>query len=197
MTDHALRDLAEQTTPHLADGWHHDETYPHPGAQIAHLDGRRLLLRIAWNKPGRVTVSGVFPDGHLGLVDCTDRGTITVRLDRGPEALAREITRRLLPHYESALAAVRERIAQANAARAAREALAQRITDLIPGARRTNIDAAARTHVVWYSHGTAFGSGTVAIFDAATTVSLDIGNLPAPVADRILTILAEAAEITR
>jgi hypothetical protein len=88
--------------------------YEHPNYQYIQGDGdERLELHFAsGSNMQRLTVSGRYPitsrGGFISAPHGTPRPDMTVAISRGPEAIAKDITRRLLPEYRKVLAAVQE-----------------------------------------------------------------------------------------
>lgn len=83
-------------------GWGHQDR--------AFVRGETLELLFTWGgygiPPGRVRIAGVVP--HLPRVHSEPWPAITCAVDRGAEAIARDVSRRLLPRYtELYVAAVR------------------------------------------------------------------------------------------
>ncbi|MFF3667470.1 hypothetical protein [Microtetraspora malaysiensis] len=95
-------------------------------------DGACLVVHRVWKRPERVKIIAGYPDGdaEYGL----PRHEITAVVARGPERIAADIKRRLLPTYERDLAIVRERLIEAAVADAQRARFAGRLRRLIPAA---------------------------------------------------------------
>lgn len=131
------RQVAGLVAPELGAGWTVD-TDPalqeHRGTYLDGPDGMRLLLYLDWKTAGRLIVQVCYPDGARKPygVECHKIG---VGLDRGPDVIAREITRRLLPAYTSELASVGSRLDRDDANRAAREMFATQVGTIVPAAR--------------------------------------------------------------
>src|SRR5690349_24873057 len=95
-THDIIRSTAGFLATALGSTWRVDPEYDSSwGAKLEGPDGLSLLLNMSTR--GKVEISGFmpanpdggrFPNTHIG-----------VSRDRGPEAIAREITRRLLPPY--------------------------------------------------------------------------------------------------
>ncbi|MGW0061396.1 hypothetical protein ACWDTT_15900 [Streptosporangium sandarakinum] len=174
--------------------WHNRETYAE-AVQLAeeiakHLDGYKveiktfdnggqainlvkdgifdLLLNQAYNEPNRVRIHGLLPDNphrdHLGV----EGGTITVSMTRSGKAIAGDITRRLLPDYESAVETALLKIAEADKHR---QALATLIDDLaarIPGSRKGGEGDRQRVDLPYRERGTGYWYGDIDITSGGT-----------------------------
>lgn len=150
----------------------------------------RLSLEISWRDPGRLVVTGIYPPTRLERLH---RASITVRIDRGPAAIAREITLRLLPGYLAELGRVSDHTARETRDGGLREALGAEVTRLFGGDSFTR-DAG------WQGHGTeavfqaAGGAGgTVRMSGDAVRVALDLRGVPSGTALRMLALLAAEA----
>jgi len=177
--------LAAQVAAKLGGG-----AVPHraeDGALITTPEGARLSLEILYGDPGRLAVTGIYPPTRLERLH---RARRTVRIDRGPEVIAREIKLRLLPGYLAELGRVADHVARDTRDTGLREALGAEITGLFGGDSFTR-DAG------WTGHGTetvihagAGAGGTVRMTGDATQVALDLRNVPAGTALRMLALLA-------
>jgi len=155
------------------------------GAEIT--DGAtRLHLTISWHDPSRLEVSGVYPSTRQERLR---RTSISVRIDRGPAVIAREIRSRLLPGYHAELARVTELNAGEAHDAGMREALAGKITGMFPG---------AFTRVTGYTgHGTEVvipggdgPGGTVSLSGSGASVAMTFRCVPPETAVRMLAVLA-------
>jgi hypothetical protein len=147
----------------------------------------RLTLEVVWGDPGRLEVTGIYPPTRLERLH---RARITVRIDRGPAVIAREITLRLLPGYLAELGRVGDHTARETRDSGLREALGAEVTALFGG------DSFTR-EAGWQGHGTetvfnaAGGAdGTVRMSGDAARVALDLRGIPAGTALRMLAVLA-------
>jgi hypothetical protein len=120
---------------------------------------------------------------------------INVGKDRAPEAIAKDILRRLVPDAAAWQQGRRDVIAKLDAARDARDAEASTIAALLgttydPERNRRNGNDA---RVGWFGapHGT-YGSFTPS--HDGTSVSIDLSGVPAHVAERIVVLLAKWAK---
>lgn len=110
-----IHDLAKEVSGFLGHGWFYEVQRLQDGeplpvtAYLRHADGYGLYLKLIWNKPDRIEVSGIWPKdakGQLmipyipyGASAKQHRPEITVALARGAEAVAEEIKKRFLPEY--------------------------------------------------------------------------------------------------
>lgn len=116
--------------------------------------------------------------------------TISVRADRGPAVLAREVTRRLLPGYTAEVATLRTRVAGALANANARQALADELAGILTGIpAATDHQGRPATSLTWSPTGTGYARVEVG-YDGAS-VRLEGVVLPAALARRVLAVLAQ------
>jgi hypothetical protein len=176
-----LHQLAGEVAKHL-DGFDPaPDEYPHR-AVLAHPDGRGIHLHPPDHRAasrGRVAITGRYPhhpDGDLR----TRRPRITVRVDRGAEAIAQAITGRLLGPYQIALAATRELIARDDTDRHARDLVAERIAAQIPGATVRGYDR-NRVAVHWHGDSSGRGSGKAIVSHNGRQVAWEFDS-PTPAA---------------
>lgn len=123
---------ADALCEHLSGQWHRTESL-HAEASITH-DGCELhLSAFEQNGTARVSIQAQLPVGW-GQVEGITPPEITVAADRGAEAVAADVARRLLPAH----AEVAARVHAALEREAQREAIAAAITEhflaLMPGA---------------------------------------------------------------
>lgn len=136
-TIQALDDLAVKLPPLLGPDWTEAKVAGEHTWQrcliINGPDGARMRLAIIQEsrKPARVAVDGFHPEGWAGLGSGPKWTCITVALDRGPESIAREITRRFIPGYLSAFRDQAERVQRHNAFEAGRVAAATRVARIL------------------------------------------------------------------
>jgi hypothetical protein len=133
MIDQQLREFARAVATQL-DGFEF-QTNDEIGHAVwlGHPDGRRLFVRRLWNDHDRIEVSGHYPHSDYYFQSGEHR-RITVAIAREPAAIAKEITRRLLPGYVQVLAKVQAHLAKQAAGDTRRAELAARLARLIPGA---------------------------------------------------------------
>lgn len=125
----------------MGDGWAVETTtdrdtgraYTH----IAYLtgpNGERLSVRVGQHDiRGTVAIAGTYPDGARDVYPDPKRISARARDDRPGQAIAREITRRVLPEYGPELSRVREAIARNGRARDARARTAAELATLAGG----------------------------------------------------------------
>lgn len=74
----------------------------HRARVLVNEDGAEVYFRQEYNKPDRIEVSGAFPRSELSSSYFGPHGqrfVISCALSRGPEKIARDVERRLLPGY--------------------------------------------------------------------------------------------------
>jgi hypothetical protein len=147
------------------------------GEKLVHADGRMLLLRSSWDTPeGMVTVSGRLDrdETYDGDAACgLERARINASVKRGPAAIARDITRRLMPRYEADLAEYRRRADVTRRRLATCLKLAEGIAVVIPGAElRPAGPRDSHTIVRWHGQSGAVGAGEVTIDYSGTSAAL-------------------------
>ena len=112
-SDAALENLADGIAGGLGDGWTARRTKRIEGVYLVHREEGSILVRPRRNDRSRLEVRGwadpMHPRQGVLLMDL-DLGSITVAMSRGGEAIAKEIRRRLLPVYRTALVAYRARL---------------------------------------------------------------------------------------
>lgn len=83
--------------------------------KIALPEGAGLCLNVSpYNHRERVVISGTYPHAYNLVRTSTLAPAITVALNRGPEAIVKEITRRFLPAYLASYATVLQAKQQAD-----------------------------------------------------------------------------------
>lgn len=188
-SDETVRGLARQVADQL--GWTVDGDWDCYGAVIAN-GGMGLHLQEPHGRPGYVKVVGRYPPTSY-YFRRGERDSIGVRADRGPQVIAREIRRRLLPTYVATLAKVREHEAEEAADAAARSRFAGYVTGLFPpGAvcMPGHCQSKTRTEVLIRGRGDDVSGGWVKSSGDGQTVDLDLDRIPAAVALRMLEALA-------
>jgi hypothetical protein len=179
--------LAGQLAERLGDGWCDAASDGYGGAYLrqgADPDAPRLHLTVA---AGRVVIAGSYPDCRYPLPYHVKQLEITVAASREPGAIAKEITRRLLPAYLPALAKVIAEDLERRRDDERRHQAAARLAAVIPRARIRD-DA---KHVGGYLPST---SGQVRPVDVdlghdGGEVSLQVRWVPVDVAERVLRAL--------
>ncbi len=113
----AMQKLAADVAAFLTGSW-----TPQPNdedgnwrAYILGANGEKLFLSNTWAGKGRIYASGILPD-HRTFAD----GGITVAATKSAAQIARDIERRLLPAYQTALQKANDQIGKERAAETAR-----------------------------------------------------------------------------
>lgn len=162
-----------------------DLTWPGPGVRIG-TEGDGFYLRTPSGTPGRISITGWFPVTSYGYRP-GDRKAITVRADRGPAAIAAEITSRMLPAYREAVTRARAHDAAEKAAKQARDTLAAYITGLFPAkatAMPSHSQTDYRSEILLYLPGSQ--GGYIKFHGDGSQVELERFKIPAAVALRML-----------
>lgn len=123
-----LQRLANEVSQHLAGSWSPHDTYP----AINGPDGMGLLLA---NGRPRGRVEGLLPSVPNHCFPLSEeqhqQASIGVNLTRSPEAIARDITRRLLPQYKALFREVAEAKQEYERQQADRESLAAQAEQIL------------------------------------------------------------------
>lgn len=111
------------------DGWHAGVTLTGPSDERIHATADD------WRKAnaGRLFLCGSFPDEFTGHLHGTPATRISVDGGRAPEAIARDIERRLLPAYREALTIARQRKAESDEVAARQHAVMLQILAAMGG----------------------------------------------------------------
>ncbi|MEO3753620.1 hypothetical protein [Streptomyces sp. B6B3] len=155
---------------------------------LTHPAGPRIVVSPHWQDAGRVVVTGRYPpvDEDTQLANPAPR--ITVRANRGPAVLAREITRRFMPPYLKRIAEMRVASAQRDKRQRARAALIERLTVHLPnGADVSEWPNASGLTFAGYG-----GEGHLEVFGPDAPVHLDMKSVPLDVAQNIMRLLGQA-----
>lgn len=185
------REIGRQTAALVAecmDGWKVDtsESYDdYPGAYIDGPDGARLYLRLDWRNKDRVEITSSYPKNEARPTQFE----IGVSRDRGPQVIAREIERRLLPKYLPELVKVRESIETHTRAAAARLELAEELMKVLPGASLDHDADRGRTKVSFYGRGHE-GYGNIEIYFSGDSASIKLHSAPADMVRRVARAIA-------
>jgi hypothetical protein len=183
MQDHIrkIQALSVDIARHLDGGWtpaHDDDTY---GAAL--VSGDMRLYIEPGRQDGRLSIHGTYPRiREAGVRPEYAAEPITVRDDRGAEAIAGEITRRLLPGYAAGLAGHLSDLARRDAAGAANRATAERIAKAL-GAVLNNDGAT----VTLRGDGIY---GTMRAWNDGTEVNIEVRSVPAGMAVKIAQLIA-------
>lgn len=130
-----VHDLAAGVAAALGDGWKAVPSHD-LAAFLRHPDGRGLFLYALsqpWSARGRVQVTGEYPR-HQSWRRRTVQ--VTVGMGREPQAVARDLERRLLPAYSAEFAVAMEAEAVRVAGWAGVERFAAAVLAAVPGSRR-------------------------------------------------------------
>ena len=176
--------LAHEAAAALGEGWtvtrHSDQAH-----SLVHGDGRVLNLWFL-RRSGRVQITGSYPASrHVAAP--SDSASISASADRSGQALAREITRRLMPRYTAELADIRRRIADAERCAQARAAVLDQLRQVLPSAE----DTPRHDHLYYFT--LAQGSGEVRAQGDGSRVQLVLPSLPVQDAERVARLLTELA----
>lgn len=177
-----IRLLAEQAAPWLpgfvvappdpedSNGWDCRVFLRHP-------DGRAVQVGVS-DKPGMVACWGVLPPGETYWKGRQDNPSIKVGISRGGQALAGEITRRLLPGYREVCAKTLVFQAEEAADRLRMRELVHRIAYAFPGLDTVRDDTVYP------------GSGTFRVNRDGRAVTVDLRAVSPELAVRIARLLA-------
>lgn len=197
-----LIELAALIAPLLGEGWtagNGTNRWGEPAhwVAIAHTEGYALHLTTEYRKPGRLVISGnwpemeteanhrcVYPSMVPGLND-TDRGSITVALDRSTATIGGEIQRRLLPGYVAAWTQCKAYADEWDRKARAREANIARFAALLG----VPVNQYRKGHLTRY-RGTGYFSIDVEVYH--DQVRLDIQSVPLDEAEAIIKQLLAA-----
>ncbi|MFF0430338.1 hypothetical protein ACFYUJ_39000 [Streptomyces sp. NPDC004520] len=130
--DPRIFELVQLTARELGDQW---TAEPNPDlhwqARLIRTDGALLTVNEQQDDTGRISVNGANPTHDGRRLKLAAHPQLTFRADRGPVALSRDITRKILPgyaeQYERALRDDAARQAVARKTRATLDAVAQRL----------------------------------------------------------------------
>jgi hypothetical protein len=152
MTDNQALDFARAVAEHL-DGWTATKTEYDHGAYLVHADGQlKLLVRVGgWKLDGRAEIRGSYPASDLRPTVVK----ITLGVGRNADHVARQIQRRLLPHYAEQLSRVLTHVAERQAAADKRTATENELISILPALHR---DAYGQDELSWSPPGRAHGS---------------------------------------
>lgn len=185
MRDPEIAELAADVARCLGPGW---TSEPDDDCHGVHIVSRPLRLYISNGQAaGQVHVSGRLPDTHLRV----DRGGINVSKSRGAKRIAAEVQRRLLPRYQAALDRVLDHQAGQAHDRGARLVTLGKIAAMFRGSHVREIDNPYRDSAADVVLNSECGaSGTIHAIDDAACLSMELRNVPADVAVRMLELLA-------
>lgn len=159
-----------------------------------HREYARLAIRRQYNDPGRITITGIGPDGwtRLPLREDTKSALLakcTAAVDRDPAVIAREVQRKVLPAYLPALAAVVQRLAEDERAAQARREEADSLVGLFGGHQISGFSSphASRSVVSLSSRMV----GTVELNHDGSEWDVQLRSLPADLAKQIISLVYE------
>lgn len=181
-----IRQLGDAVARSMGGGWSVDTEWPHHGVQITGPNEARVFLTMpTWphSAKGKVNAAGMYPgayDQRPGI----DIHNIMVSRDRGPETIAKEITRRLLPKYLPDLERAQTRIIGHTLAAGLRNAVGEEFAAAL-GTTWTPDGDRLRFH----DHNET-GYGEVQVYHSGDKVSLDLRSVPTEIAREIVAILA-------
>lgn len=180
ITTDEIRHLAADVAAELP-GWSFfpDENYD-MGAKLSGPDGQGIrMFKEMWNSE-RLMITGVYPPGShpFDLGSCP---RISVSPSRGAAAIARDISRRLLPGYVALLAGVNAAMAEHEVARDARRAVLTKAMAII--GRGCSPDAEEREISLY---GLAGGYGNLRLNHHGDSGEITIRGISS---DMILTVL--------
>ncbi|MEU3907950.1 hypothetical protein AB0F20_29770 [Streptomyces goshikiensis] len=194
------RDICTETAACIADGlgtpWAvgPSEHGPGPGPRIVHPDGRVLLVGAPRMHPtAYVTIRAQMPAGG----ETYEPAPVSARADRG-QAIAKDISRKLLPAYAAALDSARQHVQAEAHATARRQAAATHLAGLVPGGRWSWDHPDATTRVTAHLALPDAGRDVPVlarawIGGAGETADLRIERLPLDIAAQVMRVLARAA----
>jgi len=193
--DRELIALVGTVAESLAGGWHMEEREDFHSAYLLHDDGRCISVRRDWRNRDRLSVHGNYwtlqEQGRdqgvtletYGLPVCE----IHVSATRGPDVIAREIGRRLLPGYDAGFGDARGRLTASTSAKQGRDATLQQL------AAELRV-APSNGGVHWYRNGGGRGSGDFEPDHGGATVSVKLRSIPAALALAIARLLVADGE---
>jgi hypothetical protein len=149
---------------------------------------RRLLVWRGYKagRTDRLEISGVFPNTGDDAWYRFEQIRIGVGVTRDPEAIARDIERRLLPQYDAALAQVKEYIVMKTGGDAERQALGERLADVVGGSYRDN-PRTNRGTVHWRGMDAGYGEVELYSFGSGEgSVNIQIRGVSPEIAERVL-----------
>jgi len=189
------RQTAGMVATALGDGWTVDTSEnfaEHRDAYMDGPDGARLALGPIWNKPDRLEIRGVYPAGARSVYPAPARSVITVDRHRAPDAIAREITRRLLPGYLPELARIDERVSHDVTAYRARCKATQRLQAAMPGLSEDRDDTPERGRATLRLPHKDHAWGDIELWHGGDTVNMSLNSLPLDLAIKIARLVANA-----
>lgn len=154
-------------------------------------DGARIQVQQARSSQPRVQLQGIYPQSRYYYLPGESAPSITVAATRHPRDVATDLTRRLLPTYLHVLGKVRLELAADAKDDERRDAVAQRLAGLIPGAfvrvagRNPGV-ADHETEVRWYDQGIGLVSGMVRMWGDAEGATVKINSMTTVALEQLL-----------
>ena len=194
------RTLHEGVAQHLT-GWtvevQENDCYPeNPSISLVNGKYKIGLTTGTHIQRGKVEVSGHWPKvgdhTYTSAYDVHEKSpSINVTLARGYQAIAKEITRRLLPEYFRIYAKIEAKVAGDNEETALRLAQWTQLTESVPEAISWSqiSDRSSHPHTASLKVGEHNGSGRMTM--RTNSVSFDINSVSVETALRILKAIAE------
>lgn len=161
------------------------------GVRITDGAGRGYFLAAVRGNAARVEIRPVFGQTSYWFAD-GDRKPITCSRERGAEAVAADITRRLALRYETVLAAITQWDAVRQAEDTARAALASAIASVFPPgcvSFPSHLQKAGATQLIIY--GPSHFGGQVRMFADADHIEIERLTVPRHVAVAMLACFAD------
>lgn len=132
----------------------------------------------------RVRVSGSYPEGSYRKVGRMEGFKISVKRDRGPDVIAREVVRRLLPGYVIELARVVGVIERHDAAKSSQARAVQMLSEATGWHTPTHAQDS-----VYVGHAQDF-YGSARVLHGGDSVSIEMSSVPFDLALKALKVLA-------
>ena len=196
MEDKEILALAHDVAAELGDGWTAGTQRDVVGA-VLYAFRTRLIIRDIPRKPDHVAVKGMYPDDSAYSFENGERIEINVRADRGAQAIAREIERRVLPGYLTTLGKIRAADAARDKRFAIREAFVGRVYAILgttPPQRTDDDIRCARLddgHAEVNLTGMFDGYGEVKVSQTGESGEIRLGGIPAETILDLLRYLRE------
>lgn len=198
--DSEIAKLAQAVATALGDGWRVDTATSM--AHGCHLNGPgdvRLWMRdpnsvhlTPGRELGKVEISGSYPEGTDRIVYEVERHSITVTGTRPADAIARDITRKLVEPVAAEMVKIRARLDEFEANRTARHTVRDALAAVLPAARVGGENDYDTASYIDSFPASGDGYSKWRLNHNGTQVSeLDIRSLPIDKAMRIAAILAE------
>jgi hypothetical protein len=201
-TDQPLDELARGISDQL--GFWLDPEWPNRSHALCGPAGERITIIRDWRHKDRIVVNAWLPVDHK---DPNRRGTagltITCAIARGPEAIANDIARRVLPDYGPKLIAAQQSVEDDRAQERYRDALADVIRPLLikvtgsEDIRRVPHCERQYEHALhWYDmlHNSPFGRGVVTVTNRG--IGIDADEIDPELFIRMLRAAIEPVEAT-